>query len=144
MKARLILAAGLWLAASMAVAQTTPLKSFAYASSGCSSGLLTFSGTYQMTSVPAGAGQLPAGNFWIRAISLTFLSSLSAEWSIVGHSGSNGDWVTPPTLSNSTASIVYPADAAPLFTVGDYLDVHVLSCSYGENALVSVWYVPAP
>jgi hypothetical protein len=127
-----------------AQAQTQALKSFAYASTGCSGGLMYFGSNWAMGAQWAqpGSGTFPSGDFWIRAVSLTYFGS-GNDWAIVGHSGPNGDWVTPPALPGHTIKIVYPPDASPLFTAGEYFDVHS-SCSSGADALVAIWYVPAP
>lgn len=51
----------------------------------------------------------------------------------------NGDWISPAVLTGKTKVIVYPADAAPLFMAGEYLDVHS-TCTPGERVLVAVWH----
>ncbi len=139
---------------AQAKAQTQPLKSFAYASIGCTavSGapLLVFGPNNQWKMgpgyAPSGAGPLPSINFWIRSISVTFFNdgAVPQEWAIVGHSGPGGDWVSPAVVANYGAVTKdYPSDAAPLFTLGEYLDFHVFTCDHGERVVISVWYVPA-
>lgn len=125
------------------------LKSFAYSSTGCSNGLMTFGSDWRMGPgwAAPGSGVLPTTNFWIRAISITLLGGSSTDWAIVGHSGPNGDWITAPAVNGTTEPIIYPEDAMPYFTLGEYLDVH--APANAGNALVNVWYVedgvvPAP
>lgn len=126
----------------------TPLKSFAYASTGCSNGFLTFgTGSFQM-GLGAGMAQpgsfyFPTGNFYIRKVSLTLIGGGATNWAIVGHSGPNGDWITKPAITGHDSLMDYDIDAAPLFTAGEFLDVHISFCD-GVSGLVAVWWEPAP
>jgi hypothetical protein len=97
-----------------------------------------------------GAGAFPDDRFYLRAVGLTFLPNggskpPSGDWALVGHSGSNGDWVTPAVPLGQTLYITFPADAAPLFDVAaqEFFDVHVNACK-DTQAMVVFWYVPAP
>lgn len=130
----------------VAAAQTSALKSFAYQSDNCINNFLYFSNNWQINaSNPPGAGSFLTGNFWVRAISLAYFNNGGTnDWAVVGHSGPNGDWITPPAIAGrDTVTIVYPADTAPKFTAGEYFDVHTGSCSGGEWGFVTIWYVPA-
>lgn len=130
-----------------ASAQTAPapLKSFAYVSNGCSGGLFTFGSSFQINgSTPPGSFIWPTGDFYIRKVSLTITnpSPNPTAWAIVGHSGPNGDWITSPVFENETRVMPFSADAAPLFTAGEYFDVHG-DCD-GSTAILAVWWEPAP
>ena len=138
--------------AQSSFAQTQALKSFAYASSGCTSTpspLLTFNGTanWQMGvgsgMAGPGAGVFPTGNFYVRAVSITVVGGASTNWALIGHSGPNGDWTTGAVPPGQNKKINFPADAAPLYTAGEYFDAHVSACD-GISILVSFWWVPAP
>lgn len=127
-----------------------PLLSFAFGSTGIillggNVPLLTFGGgdTWKLTPlITPGSGSWPATDFWIRGISLTYLCAPPRNWAIVGHGGSNGDWITPPVLGGESRLVQYPEDACPLFTLEtDYLDVHVDNLP-NICAMVAIWYVP--
>ena len=131
-------------AASTALAQTQALKSFAYASASCSDGLFYFNGNFELNSGNTpGSGQFPIGNFYLRRVALTVIGGSSNDWAVVGHSGSNGDWVSGAVIGGHDSIITYDQDAAPLFTAGEYFDVHA-SCGSGQWVFVAFWYVPAP
>jgi hypothetical protein len=143
-----------FLSLSLACAQSQPLKSFAYASQGCTTTggapvlQFTSGGAWQMGlgsgMAPAGAGVFPAGNFYVRAIGITVNAGSNTNWVLVGHSGPNGDWMNSPVLPGKTVWLRYPSDAAPLFTAGEYFDAHVASCDGIIAAFISFWTVPAP
>jgi hypothetical protein len=128
---------------------TTPsqaLKSFAYATNGNSSGFLLFGSTggWQMGlgtgMVAPGSGSFPSGDFYVRAIAVTVPSGTAGNWALIGHSGPNGDWVTPPVLVGHTEWFKYPDDAAPLFTAGEYFDCHIATNDNSISALIAFWY----
>lgn len=121
----------------------TPLKSFSYESDGCSNGLMLFYGQNYMLQPgnPPGAGEFPTGAFWIRNVSLTFTSDDKTETAVVGHWGPNGDLLSPFVIANQWGSISYPSDGVPLFSPGEYLDVHVNSnCNNNESVSLVVGY----
>lgn len=146
---RLLFTAIAMLLSTSAFAQQ-PLKSFSFASAGCTSNpapLLTFdsAGDWQMDGVHAkpGAGVFPIGNFYIRAVAVTYLGTgQPTDWVLVGHSGPNGDWTTGAVPTGHGNFFSFAEDAAPFFTAGEYLDAHVNACDGGQ-ALISVWYVPS-
>lgn len=136
-------------------AQAFPLKSFAYQSRpvSCTGGdqLLPFDAAGNWKLQPGfakpGSGEFPNGSFYLRLVSISHSidgEAGSAAYAVVGHSGPNGDWVSPMITGNGHADISFPADAAPLFTPGEYFDLHA-TCKRGEHwASVAFWYVPAP
>ncbi len=149
-----------FLSITLVFAQAQILKSFGYASVSCTNTpatLLTFDGAahWRMcsgtdpiigaTCAAAGSGVFPTGNFWLRAVSVFYLDATAANWGVVGHGGSNGDWVSAITPGNQSKTIVYPPDASPLFTnnIGEYFDFHVLTCT-NTSAIIAYWYTPAP
>lgn len=135
------------LVASPAVAQTAPapLKTFAYGSTSCAGQMLYFGSSWQINFANRpGAGQFPLGNFWLRLVTVTVMGGTpNVDWVVIGHSGPNGDWVSSAVLSGHSMVFSYPADAAPLFTAGEYFDAHTSSCNGGLNALISFGWVPA-
>ena len=136
-----------------AYAETIPLKSFSYQSLVVSCDgkdqLLPFNtkGDWKMApgfAVP-GAGEFPDGKFYLRQVSITHSIGGQAgdgSYAVVGHSGPNGDWVSPMIVGSGQAEISYPQDAAPLFTPGEYFDLHT-NCARGNHwGSASFWYVP--
>jgi hypothetical protein len=94
-----------------------------------------------------GAGKFPSGSFYLRRVSITHIVDGEAgagAYAVIGHSGPNGDWVSPMIVGNGQAEIAYDADAAPLFTPGEYFDFHT-NCARGSHwGSAAFWYVPAP
>ena len=140
--------------AARPTAKTVPLKSFSYMSIPIECNgkdqLLPFDaeGHWKMAPDQAkpGAGEFPSGNFYLRKVSLSH--SIEGEaglgsYAVVGHSGPNGDWVSPMIVGTGHAEISFDPDAAPLFTSGEYFDLHT-SCASGRHwGSASFWYVPA-
>jgi hypothetical protein len=131
----------------------TPLKSFAYDSvgyclvSGAPMFLFSQPNGWQMGPgfVAPGSGVLPTTDFYIRAIGLTVMGGNAGDWAVIGHSGSNGDWVTPKLLVGQPPLIMrFDADAAPLFTLGEYLDAHKGLSDSALMISVCFWWIPAP
>ncbi len=140
---------------------TTPLLSFAYESvgpclvSGANMFLFTSPSGWKMGpgsgsdyAIPgSGASIMPTASFYIRKIGVTTLGGTTGDWVLIGHSGPNGDWVTPKVLPNQTFVIDFDATAAPLFTVGgttpEYLDAHQGNPSTTMAASICFWWVPA-
>lgn len=102
-----------------------------------------------------GAGKFPEGNFYLRRVAISHKIEGDAggqSYAVIGHSGPNGDWVSPMLAGSGHAEISFDVDAAPLFTAGEYFDLHA-SCSpaawwhwpgrypthWGSAAF---WYVP--
>jgi hypothetical protein len=144
--------AGSVLPATTSRAEPQVLRSFSYLSEGCTSVngnlLLTFGkdGRWQMGGRPEqaspGAGSFPNGNFYIRAAQLFVMGGKPGDWAYLGHSGPNGDVIAGASFSGqNNPPIVYPADAAPLFIAGEYLDVHPNTREI--SAWVTIWYTPA-
>jgi hypothetical protein len=135
-------------------AQRQALKSFAYTSSGCTlvdgAAVLTFgNGQWKMGpgNAPPGAGVFPAKDFYIRAISVSYLGSaeLSAWVEIGKFNGESDDsWLSPLTMTGKTTSLTFPADAAPIFQMANrpYLDAHVDRCS-SNIVWFAIWWAPA-
>lgn len=93
-----------------------------------------------------GAGKFPSGAFFLRKVSITHsIDGVpgAGSYAVVGHSGPNGDWVSPMIVGAlGHALISYDADAAPLFTPGEYFDLHA-DCERGSHWASAVfWYVP--
>ncbi|MGC2032945.1 MAG: hypothetical protein WA642_23215, partial [Steroidobacteraceae bacterium] len=137
----------------VAAQSVTPMKSFAYASGGCTNtpaALLTFggSGAWQMGlgsgMAAPGSGTFPTGDFYVREISLSVIGGSPGNWAVIGHSGPNGDWVTGAVQPGQTKTFRFFQDAAPLFTAGEYFDAHIASCVSGMSILVVFSWVPAP
>lgn len=131
---------------------TEIVKTFAVASTGNLNGLATWDTAGQCFKIdstigPASglAGLFPTGNAWIRSISLTVFGGNAGDWAIVGHSGPNGDWVTPPVVAGAAGHaekmVTFDGDAAFFFAAGEYLDVH---CHPEMHVIVWVSYVNAP
>jgi hypothetical protein len=78
------------------------------------------------------------------AVSHDVHGDVADSYAVVGHSGPNGDQISPLMVGRGTQTISYPEDAAPLFTAGEYFDLHS-RCMAGEHwTTVQIWYVPAP
>ena len=118
---------------------TIPLKSFGYQSIPVSCDgkdqLLPFDANRNWKMAPGsalpGAGNFPEGNFYLRrvAISHTIQSDTGgSSYAVIGHFGPNGDWVSPLIVGTGHAELSFDADAAPLFTAGEYFDLHA-SCA---------------
>lgn len=129
-----------------------PLKSFSYMSQTvtCDGGdqLLPFDkkGDWKMAPgyAPPGAGEFPSGNFFVRVVTLshTIDGKVADSYAVVGHSGPNGDHISPWMVGPGTQMIAYPEDAAPLFTAGEYFDLHSRCMSGIHWATMQIWYVP--
>jgi hypothetical protein len=139
-------------------AETVPLKSFSYrtelvACAGLNKDqLMPFAprGDWKMAPgfADPGAGTFPSGKFFLRRVTVTHVITGTAgplAYAMVGHSGPNGDWISPMIVGNEQSAIIsYDADAAPLVTPGEYFDIHA-SCESGTHwATASFWYVPVP
>lgn len=154
----LLLSIALAAATVQARAQSQPLKSFAYGSSGCTlvdgAPLLTFGKGGQWKMGPGNAqpdaGMFPATDFYIRAISVTYLRSWwgwwRSAWVEIGKFNGKSDdgWLSPVTTTGKTESVSFPADAAPIFEMANsaYLDAHVDRCSR-NMVLFAIWWAPA-
>jgi hypothetical protein len=135
-------------------AGTLTLKSFAYQSIivPCTGNdqLLPFNAKGDWKMAPGfatpGAGKFPSGSFYLRRVSVTHsIDGIpgGGSYAVIGHSGPNGDWVSPMIVGTGQAGISYDADAAPLFTPDEYFDLHT-NCAHGSHwASASFWYVPA-
>ncbi len=147
-----------------AQSNTVPLKSFGYQSL-----IISCDGKDQLLPFDAsrnwkmgrefaepGAGKFPEGNFYLRRVAISHAiqgDTGGLSYAVVGHSGPNGDWVSPLVVGTGHAEISFDADAAPLFTAGEYFDLHASCASAGRWhwpgrfpthwASASFWYVPA-
>jgi hypothetical protein len=104
-----------------------------------------------------GAGKFPDGNFYLRRVAISHAiqgDTGGSSYAVIGHSGPNGDWVSPMIVGTGNAQISFDADAAPLFSAGEYFDLHA-SCAPagrwhwpGHRPMhwgsASFWYTPAP
>jgi hypothetical protein len=147
-----------------AKSDTVLLKSFGYQSLTVpcdgTDQLLRFGKNQEWKMAPGfavpGAGEFPEGNFYLRhvAISHEILGDTGGlSYAVIGHSGPNGDWVSPMVVGTGQAEISFGADAAPLFTAGEYFDLHASCAPAGRWhwpgrhpmhwASASFWYVPA-
>lgn len=143
---------------------TIPLKSFSYQSLTVSCDgkdqLLPFgaNGNWKMApeSALAAAGKFPESNFYLRRVAISHTiqqDTGGSSYAVIGHSGPNGDWVSPMVVGTGHAEISFDADAAPLFTAGEYFDLHASCAPPGRWhwpgrfpthwASAAFWYVPA-
>lgn len=143
---------------------TIPLKSFGYQSLTVSCDgkdqLLPFDTNRSWKMAPGfaepGAGKFPEGNFYLRRVAISHgiqSDTGGLSYAVIGHSGPNGDWVSPVVVGTGHAEISFDADAAPLFTAGEYFDLHASCVPAGRWhwpgrfpthwASASFWYVPA-
>jgi hypothetical protein len=141
------------LGASVAWAEPPKLlKSFSYMSQtvACNGDdqLLPFDkkGDWKMAAgyAPPGAGEFPSGNFYVRAVTVSHAinGNIADSYAVVGHGGPNGDHVSPWLMGPGTQMITYPEDAAPLFTAGEYFDLHARCISGNHWATMQIWYIP--
>jgi len=142
---------------------TLPLKSFSYQSLTVSCDgkdqLLPFDTTSNWKIAPEfaapGAGKFPEGNFYLRRVAISHAiqgDTGGMSYAVIGHSGPNGDWVSPVVVGTGHAEISFDADAAPLFTAGEYFDLHASCAPPGRWhwpgrfpthwASAAFWYVP--
>ncbi len=165
---RLLICLVLLLSAALSPAHaqsnSAPLKSFGYQSLPIpcdgKDQLLPFDASRNWKMAPGfaapGAGAFPEGSFYLRrvAISHAILGDTGGlSYAVIGHSGPNGDWVSPMVVGTGHAEISFDADAAPLFIAGEYLDLHA-ACAPAARwhwpgrrpthwGSASFWYVPA-
>ena len=147
-----------------AESDTVPLKSFGYQSLTVSCDgkdqLLAFDTNRNWKMAPGfaapGAGKFPEGNFYLRRVAISHAiqgDTGGLSYAVSGHSGPNGDWVSPMVVGTGNAEMSFDADAAPLFTAGEHFDLHA-SCAPAVRwhwpgrhpmhwASASFWYVPA-
>ncbi len=144
--------------------KTIPLKSFGYESLtvACDGKdqLLPFDAKRNWKMAPGfatpGAGKFPEGNFYLRRVTISHAiegDTGGLSYAIIGHSGPNGDWLSPMIVGSGQAEISFDADAAPLFTAGEYFDLHATCAPAGRWhwpghhpthwGSAAFWYVPA-
>lgn len=113
------------------------------------SGKLGISDSKNYTAPPAppGSGVFPGGAFTIRKVFIAHVLNAGSgivtdAYAVVGHSGPNGDWVTPMIIGpNAMGENSYPADAPVKFDAGEYLDVHAgCNGNASHSVKVAVWY----
>jgi hypothetical protein len=147
-----------------AQSNTIALKSFGYQSLTVSCDgkdqLLAFDTNRNWKMAPGfalpGAGKFPEGNFYLRRVAISHAiegDTGSLSYAVIGHFGPNGDWVSPMVVGTGHAELSFDADAAPLFTVGKYFDLHASCAPAGRWhwpgrrpvhwASAAFWYVPA-
>lgn len=146
---RIALALALGLAAACALAQV-PMKSaawegFALACTGNDT-LMPLQGGpaynwHTQTATP-GAGQWPAGqNLTARKVCVTHKGQFSGDsYAVVGHSGPNGDHVSPYVIGVGTQCMSYEKDAPVVVTGGEYFDVHAACQSGSHSVVLQLWY----
>ena len=90
-----------------------------------------------------GAGVWPVGyNLTVRKVCLTHAGSFTGpSYAVVGHSGPNGDHVSPYLVNQSgSVCMSYEKDAAVVVTGGEYFDIHA-GCSVGSHhVILQLWY----
>lgn len=84
----------------------------------------------------------PTGSFSIRRVCVAhWISGNQTDaYAMAGHSGPNGDLVSPPVVGTGKECAEYPADAPVVFTAGDYLDVHAGCLGDSHWIVLLVWY----
>ncbi len=89
-----------------------------------------------------GSGVFPTAPFVIRHVNVThWIDHADAySYAVVGHSGPNGDHVSPFLVGAGSIGISYSGDAAPVFAEGDYLDVHASCGGRKHRVAVQIWY----
>lgn len=125
-----------------------PLKSATWAgpSVSCTTGdqlmPLDNSGNWHTQLAPPGAGVWPAGyNLTVRKICVTHRGSFSGDsYALSGHSGPNGDHVSPYVVGTGTQCMNYEADAPVVVTGGEYFDVHAMCNSGWHSVVLQIWY----
>jgi hypothetical protein len=146
-----------------AQSNTVALKSFGYQSLPVpcdgKDQLLPFDTKHNWKMAPGfavpGAGKFPEGNFYLRRVAISHAiqgDTGGLSYAVVGHFGPNGDWVSPVVVGTGHAEISFDADAAPLFTAGEYFDLHASCAPAGRwhwpgrlpthQASAAFWYVP--
>lgn len=92
-------------------------------------------------SAPSGAGPYPAGyNITVRKVCVTHFTSDPNAYAVVGHSGPNGDHVSPVVIGNGTQCMSYEKDAPVVVIGGEYFDVHAACNSGSHSAILQLWY----
>ena len=115
------------LSPSHAESNSIPLKSFGYQSLTISCDgkdqLLPFDTNRNWKMAPGfavpGAGKFPQGNFYLRRVAISHAIfgdtgglSYAVSYAVIGHSGPNGDWVTPMVVGSGHAEMSFDADAS--------------------------------
>lgn len=99
---------------------------------------------WETQNAPPGAGPWPAGyNLLVRKVCVSHGGTFadSDGYAVVGHSGPNGDHVSPWLLGKGTICLSYDWDSPVVVTGGEYFDVHA-GCSSGTHYVVlQLWYV---
>jgi len=91
------------------------------------------------------SGHFPPGQFFIRKIFVAHIITggpVTGAYAVVGHSGPNGDWVSPMVIGpNAVGKNSFPADAPVIFAPGEYLDIHA-GCTgpATQSAVIAIWY----
>lgn len=83
-----------------------------------------------------GAGR----NITVRKVCVAHYGTFTNGYAVVGHSGPNGDHVSPYLIGKGQACMEFPADAPVVVTGGEYFDVHA-GCESGSHAVtLQIWY----
>lgn len=136
--------------AEMAIAQVPPLLSAAWGgvTASCSGAdqLMPLDGSFRWDTQnsPPGAGIWPTGrNLIVRKVCIRHMVSAPGfnDYAVAGHSGPNGDHVTPYAQSNGPAACMSYDGSPVVVTGGEYFDVHA-SCSVGgvHSVILQIWY----
>lgn len=155
MMKKLFVAAALAIAAVQAAAQT-PLKSATWRGPDVACGYqipgrsddvmpLDNANHWETQNAPPGAGVWPAGySVTVRKVCVTHGGSFSApSYAVVGHSGPNGDHVSPYVnvpWTGGTECMSYEKDAPVVVTGGEYFDVHANCASGTHHVILQLWY----
>lgn len=141
---------GLLLLFSLSASAQVPMKSAAWQSPtvACGTGhpsadVMPFdwSGNWNTQNVLPGAGKWPAGqSLSVRRVCVAHLGDFTGGYAVGGHSGPNGDHVTPYVPGMNSRCMYYEHEAPVVVTGGEYFDVHA-DCSSGMHYVVlTIWY----
>lgn len=152
---RIVFSALLCIVALAAIAQTAiPMQSATWRGPeiACGTGLNgadlmplngQYPGQWETQNAPPNAGVWPAGyNLTVRKVCLMHGGSFTGpSYAVVGHSGPNGDLVTPWVgRSGDSQCMSYEKDAAIVVTGGEYFDVHAGCASGSHFVVMQIWY----
>jgi hypothetical protein len=100
-------------------------------------------GEWNTITAQPGGGQFPNDRILnIYAVCVSHFGSFNNARAFSGHSGPNGDPVTPYVIGQGTQCMTYNTTPV-VFTPGEYFDVHA-DCDTGgtHTAILQIWYTP--